>query len=96
MRDNTLMNETAQTTALAAIQTERLAILAEIDAIETTRQRDGRLSDHDSDRLSALTSRKQRLGKESLRLQIQMHRAEQPRPRAQYWDDDARGGVIYE
>ena len=82
---------------LDALLAERRDILAEIKGLDTKRLNDDldHLTFPEMDRLSQLSDRKAVIATESIQLQISL-RATRTTPRAQYWDDDAPGGVVYE
>ena len=87
------MNERAQ---LDALMTERASLLSEIELLDAKRLNDDLdITVEEMDRLYELRDRKAEIAAESIQLQIAL-RTPRTTPRAQYWDDDAPGGVVYE
>ena len=87
---------TTQRERLDSLMGERASLLTEIDRLDAKRLNDDLdITAEEIDRLYQLQDRKAAIGAESIRLQIALRPA-RTRPRAQYWDDDAPGGVTYE
>ena len=81
---------------LDALMAERKGIITEIALLDAKRLNDDLdITVEEMDRLYELRDRKASIATESIQLQIALQTT-RPRPRAQYWDDDAPGGVTYE
>ena len=81
---------------LDSLKAERASLLTEIDRLDAKRLNDDlTITVEEMDRLYELSDRKAEIATESIQLQIAL-RTKPATPRAQYWDDDAPGGVTYE
>ena len=81
---------------LDALKSERKDILTEIDRLDAKRLNDDLdITVEEMDSLFNLRDRKAAIATESIKLQIEL-RTTRTTPSAQYWDDDAPGGVVYE
>ena len=81
---------------LDALKSERTGLLTELGRLDAKRLNDDiDITVAEMDRLSWLRDRKAAIADESIQLQVAL-RTPRTAPRAQYWDDDAPGGVVYE
>ena len=90
------MTITTQRDRLDRLMTERASLLAEIDRLDAKRLNDDLdIMAEEIDYMYQLRDRKAAIAAESIKLQIAL-KTTPSKPRAQYWDDDAPGGVTYE